>query len=57
MNYILNWLEKHGDEFEKPVCKPPMISVHVNDRRYASQVEAGTNFGQRQVSISYWRRE
>lgn len=47
--YLLDWLKEHGGELEKPVHKPPMISVNVPNKQYAWQVEFCTNAAQRSV--------
>ncbi|WVO23728.1 uncharacterized protein IAS62_005084 [Cryptococcus decagattii] len=49
--YLLDWLKEHGGELEKPVHKPPMISVNVPNKQYAWQVEFCTNAAQRSTFI------
>lgn len=49
--FLLDWLKEHGGELEKPVHKPPMISVNVPNKQYAWQVESCTNAAQRSTFI------
>ena len=34
------WIQKHQDEFEKPVFGPPIVECSVKDRKYVQVVEA-----------------
>ncbi|OWZ53737.1 nuclear protein [Cryptococcus neoformans 125.91] len=49
--FLLDWLKEHGGELERPVHKPPMISVNVPNKQYAWQVESCTNAAQRSTFI------
>ncbi|WVW84511.1 hypothetical protein I302_106545 [Kwoniella bestiolae CBS 10118] len=51
IDFMLDWLDKNGHTLEGPVHKPPMISVTVQNKDYAWQVEQCTNLKQRSTFI------
>ncbi|ODN75635.1 hypothetical protein L198_08165, partial [Cryptococcus wingfieldii CBS 7118] len=51
ISFLLDYLKDNPDSFEGKVHKPLMISVNVPNRQYAWQVEACTNWPQRQTFI------
>ncbi|TYJ52059.1 hypothetical protein B9479_007336 [Cryptococcus floricola] len=51
ISFLLDYLKENPDSFEGKVHKPLMISVNVPNRQYAWQVEACTNWPQRQTFI------
>ena len=51
ISFALDWLERHGLEFDATVHKPPMISVNVSNPAYAWQIEMCTSASQRKVKL------
>ncbi|WVQ72935.1 hypothetical protein IAR50_002497 [Cryptococcus sp. DSM 104548] len=51
IGFLLDYLKENPDSFQGKVHKPAIISVNVPNRQYAWQIEACTNWPQRQTFI------